>query len=136
MCPSFLPLPRSREGGPPSGKHLQLFISHNMGCQYYVGRYDTERQVFLPEGHGRMSWVDNTFFAPEALIDGNGRQIMWGMADRLPGAGSTTRRCGTAGAECTVCRGCCGWGTMTARCTWPLRRNWNGCAIIPGSSTT
>ena len=37
MCPSFLPLPRAREGGPPSGKHLQLFISHNMGCQYYVG---------------------------------------------------------------------------------------------------
>ena len=77
MCPSFLPLPRSRDGGPPSGKHLQLFISHNMGCQYYVGRYDTESQVFLPEGHGRMSWVDNTFFAPEALIDGSGRQIMW-----------------------------------------------------------
>ena len=24
-----------------------------------------------------MTWVDNTFFAPEALIDGQGRQIMW-----------------------------------------------------------
>ena len=24
-----------------------------------------------------MSWADNTFFAPEALIDGKGRQIMW-----------------------------------------------------------
>jgi beta-fructofuranosidase len=24
-----------------------------------------------------MSWGDNTFFAPEALIDGRGRQIMW-----------------------------------------------------------
>ena len=24
-----------------------------------------------------MSWVDNTFFAPEALVDGRGRQIMW-----------------------------------------------------------
>ena len=24
-----------------------------------------------------MTWVDNTFFAPEALIDSNGRQIMW-----------------------------------------------------------
>jgi beta-fructofuranosidase len=24
-----------------------------------------------------MSWNDNGFFAPEAMIDGNGRQIMW-----------------------------------------------------------
>jgi beta-fructofuranosidase len=77
MCPSFLPLPRSPEGGEPSGKYLQLFISHNMGCQYYVGTYDTGRDLFLPESHGRMSWVDNTFFAPEALVDGQGRQIMW-----------------------------------------------------------
>jgi len=33
-----------------SGKHLQLFISHNMGCQYYVGSYDTQRDLFVPEG--------------------------------------------------------------------------------------
>lgn len=77
MCPSFLPLPRSREGGEMSGKYLQLFISHNRGCQYYIGEYDQDRDVFIPETHGRMSWVDNTFFAPEALIDGRGRQIMW-----------------------------------------------------------
>jgi beta-fructofuranosidase len=32
---------------------------------------------FVPENHGRMSWVDNIYFAPEALIDGHGRQIMW-----------------------------------------------------------
>jgi beta-fructofuranosidase len=48
-----------------------------MGCQYYIGAYDTQRDLFLPESHGRMSWVDHTFFAPEALIDGRGRQIMW-----------------------------------------------------------
>jgi len=29
MCPSFLPLPNSPDGGAPSGKHLLLFISHN-----------------------------------------------------------------------------------------------------------
>ena len=52
-APASCRCPRSREGGPPSGKHLQLFISHNMGCQYYVGRYDSGQQVFLPEGHGR-----------------------------------------------------------------------------------
>lgn len=95
MCPSFLPLPRSRDGGAaggkpggkPGGKHLQLFISHNMGCQYYVGTYDRERSRFLPEAHGRMSWVDNTFFAPEALIDGSGRQIMWAWLTDNPAQG-------------------------------------------------
>jgi beta-fructofuranosidase len=75
MCPSFLPLPSTAEGGPPSGKHLLLFISHNKGCQYYIGDYRDDR--FLPDRHGRMTWVDNTYFAPEALVDGRGRQIMW-----------------------------------------------------------
>lgn len=75
MCPSFLPLPSRPDGGPPSGKHLLLFISHNKGCQYYIGSYDNN--TFFPERHGRMTWEDNAFFAPEALVDGNGRQIMW-----------------------------------------------------------
>jgi beta-fructofuranosidase len=75
MCPSFLPLPGSPDGGPPSGKHLLLFISHNKGCQYYVGNCRNDR--FLPDHHGRMTWVDNTYFAPEALVDDRGRQIMW-----------------------------------------------------------
>jgi beta-fructofuranosidase len=75
MCPSFLPLPSSPDGGPPSGKHLLLFISHNKGCQYYIGDYREDR--FFPDSHGRMTWIDNTFFAPEALIDDCGRQIMW-----------------------------------------------------------
>ncbi|MFM1944037.1 MAG: Sucrose-6-phosphate hydrolase [Verrucomicrobiota bacterium] len=75
MCPSFLPLPSGPEGGEASGKHLLLFISHNKGCQYYVGEYRGER--FYPERHGRMTWVDNTYFASEALVDDRGRQIMW-----------------------------------------------------------
>ncbi len=75
MCPSFLPLPSSPDGGPESGKHLLLFISHCQGCQYYIGTYENDR--FIPEKHGRMSWVDRTYFAPEALIDDQGRQIMW-----------------------------------------------------------
>ena len=73
MCPSYLPLPSNFEGGPPSGKMLQLFISHNKGCQYYLGRQ--EGLEFLPEVHGRMSWNDNAFFAPEAYIDSKGRHI-------------------------------------------------------------
>ncbi|HZK65424.1 MAG TPA: glycoside hydrolase family 32 protein [Puia sp.] len=75
MCPSFQPLPSGPDGGKPSGKHLMLFISHNMGCQYYVGTYKNDR--FYPDNHGRMTWVDNAYFAPEALVDDKGRQIMW-----------------------------------------------------------
>lgn len=75
MCPSFLPLPSDPEGGKPSGKHLLLFISHNKGCQYYTGTYKDDH--FYPENHGRMTWNDNAYFAPEALVDDKGRQIMW-----------------------------------------------------------
>jgi len=77
MCPSFFPLPSSSDGGAPSGKHLLLFISHNRGAQYYVGDYDTANDKFIADNHGRMSWVDRAYFAPEALVDDNGRQIMW-----------------------------------------------------------
>lgn len=87
MCPSFLPLPAGPDGGPPSDKHLLLFISHNKGCQYYVGDYKDNR--FLPATHGRMTWVDNTYFAPEALIDGKGRQVMWAwLTDNPAGEGA------------------------------------------------
>ncbi|HLK55569.1 MAG TPA: glycoside hydrolase family 32 protein [Chthonomonadaceae bacterium] len=83
MCPSLLPLPSNPDGGEPSGKHLLLFISHNKGCQYYIGTYRND--LFTPESHGRMTWVDNTYFAPEALIDGKGRQIMWAWLLDNPG---------------------------------------------------
>ena len=75
MCPDFFPLPRSPQGGPPSDKHMILFISHPCGCQYYLGRYENDH--FYPDRHGRMSWVDNAFFAPESLVDPRGRRIMW-----------------------------------------------------------
>ncbi len=75
MCPGFLPLPKDQDGGSPSGKYLLLFISHNRGCQYYIGDYRDD--YFYPLNHGRMSWNDNAYFAPEALVDGRGRQIMW-----------------------------------------------------------
>lgn len=77
MCPSFLPLPSSPDSGKPSGKYLLLFISHNRGCQYYIGDYDTSNDKFIPDLHGRMTWEDDTYFAPEALVDDKGRQIIW-----------------------------------------------------------
>ncbi len=66
MCPDFFPL---------GDRHMLLFISHNLGCQYYIGRYEEDR--FEPETHGRMTWADRAFFAPESLLDGQGRRIMW-----------------------------------------------------------
>ena len=75
MCPSFLPLYDAEENGKPTGKYLQLFISHNKGCQYYIGTLDGER--FIPEQHGRMTWKDSAYFAPEALVDDKNRQIVW-----------------------------------------------------------
>lgn len=66
MCPDFFPL---------GDRHMLLFISHNIGCQYYIGRYADDK--FYPETHGRMTWVDNTYFAPESLVDVQGRRIMW-----------------------------------------------------------
>ena len=76
MCPSFLPLPSAPAGGKPSDKYCLLSISHNKGCQYYIGDYRNDH--FYPEQHGRMTWKDNAYFAPEALMDAQGRQIMWG----------------------------------------------------------
>ena len=75
MCPSFLPLYDKRENGKLTDKYLQLFIAHNKGCQYYVGTLDKE--TFIPEYHGRMSWKDSAYFAPEGLIDDRNRHIVW-----------------------------------------------------------
>jgi len=87
MCPDFFPLPGSSKGGPASDRHMMLFISHNLGCQYYIGRYEGDR--FHPETHGRMTWIDKAFFAPESLIDERGRRIMWAWI--FDGRGRGTR---------------------------------------------
>lgn len=75
MCSSFLPLADKMADGKLTNKYLQLFISHNKGAQYYVGEKDGE--YFIPEKHGRFSWKDNSYFAPEALVDDRNRQISW-----------------------------------------------------------
>ena len=56
-------------------KSVVLCISHRLGCRYYIGEWRDEQ--FYPETHAQMSWVDNTFFAPESLVDDRGRRIMW-----------------------------------------------------------
>ena len=57
------------------GKDVLLCISHRMGCRYYIGDWKSEQ--FYPESHTQMSWIDNSFFAPESLQDDSGRRIMW-----------------------------------------------------------
>jgi DUF1680 family protein/sucrose-6-phosphate hydrolase SacC (GH32 family) len=57
------------------GKDVLLAISHRLGARYYVGEWKDEQ--FYPESHAQMSWVDNSFFAPETLVDDKGRRIMW-----------------------------------------------------------
>lgn len=96
MCPSFLPLPNQPANGQLTDTMLQLFISHNMGCQYYTGTLDGER--FQPQTHGRMSWVDDTFFAPEAALDDRHRHIMFAwLRDDLPDQFRQRGWCGTYG---------------------------------------
>lgn len=64
-------------------KSVLLFISHNIGTQYYIGEFANDK--FTPEKHGRMNWPGGTFFAPEQLVDDKGRNIIWGWTlERKP----------------------------------------------------
>ena len=56
-------------------KDVLLCISHRLGCRYYVGEWKNEQ--FYPDTHAQMSWVDQSFFAPESLVDDQCRRIMW-----------------------------------------------------------
>ncbi len=71
------------------GKDVLLCISHRIGCRYYVGEWRNEQ--FHPESHAQMSWVDNSFFAPESLVDGKGRRIMWAWILDEPLFGARTK---------------------------------------------
>ncbi|MBN2307717.1 MAG: GH32 C-terminal domain-containing protein [Candidatus Hydrogenedentes bacterium] len=73
-CPDFFAL---------GDRHMLLCISHKRGCRYYLGRWENE--TFYPESHAWMNWPGGTFFAPESLLDGQGRRIMWAwVLDRRP----------------------------------------------------
>jgi len=58
------------------GKYVTVAISHNLGAQYYLGDFVDEQ--FIPQQHGRMNWPGGTFFAPESLVDDQGRRILFG----------------------------------------------------------
>ena len=63
-------------------KWMLLCISHTLGCRYYLGDFDGEQ--YLPEYHAMMSWNGNHYFAPESVLTGDGRRIMWAWLLNLP----------------------------------------------------
>lgn len=75
-CADFFPL---------GDRYMLLCISHRLGARYYLGEWKDEQ--FHPTFHEQMSWVDNSFFAPESLLDDRGRRIMWAWIFDDPGTG-------------------------------------------------
>ena len=73
-CADFFPI---------GDRRMFLCISHRLGCRYYLG--DWKDEAFHPTFHEKMSWVDNSFFAPESLLDDQGRRIMWAWIFDGPG---------------------------------------------------
>ncbi len=73
-CPDFFSI---------GDKHMLLYISHNLGSQYYLGEFEDGK--YNIETHARMNWPGGTFFAPEQLVDDKGRNIIWGwVLERQP----------------------------------------------------
>jgi beta-fructofuranosidase len=64
-------------------RHMLLCISHRLGARYYLG--DWKNEQFHPTFHEKISWVDNSYFAPESLLDDRGRRIMWAWIFDSPG---------------------------------------------------
>lgn len=78
-CPNFFQI---------GDKWMLLCISHPLGCRYYLGDWNAERQQFVPEVHRRMNWKRDEqvvwglfqrtdFFAPESVLTPDGRRVMW-----------------------------------------------------------
>lgn len=75
MCPYFGALPYGYDHLYLTDKYIELFLSHNQGVQYYIGNYDKDNDKFIIETFGKMSFIDNALFAPEALLTHDGRLI-------------------------------------------------------------
>jgi len=63
-CPDFFKL---------GNKYVLLFL--NMGLRYVIGDFKDEQ--FYPDKEGTMTWGSGLGYAPESLLDHNGRRIMW-----------------------------------------------------------
>ncbi len=78
-CPNFFRM---------GNKWMMLCISHPLGCRYYIGDWDSKREQFVAEKHGRMNWRRDDqavfglchrtdFFAPESVLAADSRRVMW-----------------------------------------------------------
>jgi beta-fructofuranosidase len=78
-CPNFFKL---------GAKWVLLCISHPLGCRYYIGEWDAEKELFVPEKHGRINMRReeqplygcmhrSDIFAPESVLTPDGRRVMW-----------------------------------------------------------
>jgi sucrose-6-phosphate hydrolase SacC (GH32 family) len=65
-CPNFFKIGK---------KEMLLCISHTLGCRYYLGQWKGEK--FAPDFHARMNWHALDFFAPESVLTGDSRRVMW-----------------------------------------------------------
>lgn len=67
-CPDFFAI---------GDRHALLCISHKVGARIYLGQFDAEKLRFTPDRHIRLNEQAAQFFAPESLLDGKGRRIVW-----------------------------------------------------------
>lgn len=75
-CPDFFQI---------GDKHMLLCISHCRGARYFLGTWKNDQ--FTAESHGRMNWPGGGFFAPETLLDNQGRRLLWAWCmDERPAA--------------------------------------------------
>jgi beta-fructofuranosidase len=82
-CPDFFQL---------GDRRVLMCISHLLGARCYVGRFENEK--FLPDQYVRMNWPGSSFFAPESLVDSQGRRIFWAWVID-PRLGSTKNATGS-----------------------------------------
>ncbi len=121
MCPSFSAAAQQSRRRPAERQAPAAVYQPQQGLPVLRRRLRHKNDRFIPNNHGRMTWVDNTYFAPEALIDGKGRQIMWAWLTDNPGGEEAK---GWSG--CTACPDRSGWA-KTARCGWDPSKNSRRC---------
>jgi beta-fructofuranosidase len=71
-CPLFFPL----------GDKWLLIVSPHGPVGYFVGKLDGEAMRFTAEQRGTMDFGD--YYAPNCLIDPNGRRLLWGWVNGFP----------------------------------------------------
>jgi beta-fructofuranosidase len=71
-CPLFFPL----------GNRWVLIVSQGRPVQYFVGDLDARTMRFEPRSRGIMD--HGNYYAPNCLVDGQGRRILWGWVPDFP----------------------------------------------------